>query len=185
MLIQERYRLLKQIGKGGFGKTFLTVDEGKFPPIPCVVQQFWLENQTLEAFKHKARRLEELSQHPQIPAIIAHFEENNQFYLVQEYIEGVNLATQVEEVGASGETQIWQLLESLLPVLKFIHDRNIIHRDIKPENIILRTTAPVVKGGWGDLVLVDFGVAKFVTAVDSLISEPGVGSPEYAAKRAN
>ncbi|WP_238361054.1 serine/threonine-protein kinase [Iningainema tapete] len=181
MLLQERYRLLKQVGKGGFGKTFLAVDEGKFPPVPCVVQQFSLENQSLKAFKYKARSLEELSQHPQIPTLLAHFEENNHFYLVQEYIEGVNLATQVEEVGASGETQIWQLLESLLPVLKFIHDRNIIHRDIKPENIILRTTAPLGSGGWRDLVLVDFGLAKLVTAVDPLIGEPGVGSPEYAA----
>ncbi len=178
MLIQERYRLLKQIGKGGFCKTFLAVDEGQFPPIPCVVQQLSLRNETLAVFEQKAQWLKELGEHPQIPALLAHFQYNEYFYLVQEFIEGINLAQIVEEEGAFNESQIWQLLADILPVLKFISDDNIIHRDIKPENIIRRSS---VKNRKESLVLVDFGAAKVFTEIDQLIGEHNIGSAEYAA----
>ena len=185
MLIQERYRLQKQIGQGGFCKTFLAVDEGSSPVVRCVVQQLCLQNQTPEVFEQKAQRLSELD-HPQIPTLIAHFQQDHHFYLVQEFIEGTNLATQVEKVGTFSETQIWQLLEDLLSVLKFIGDRNIIHCDIKPENIILTsppplTATPLVKQGLGgDLVLVDFGSAM-ISIPNRDTTEPSIGSPEYAA----
>ncbi|MBR8839684.1 MAG: serine/threonine protein kinase [Stigonema ocellatum SAG 48.90 = DSM 106950] len=175
MLIEGNYRLLKQIGQGGFCKTFLAVDEGLSPAVPCVVQKFWLPNQTPVAFEQKVQRLEELGKHPQIPALLAHFYQDSNFYLVQEFIEGVNLATQVKEAGVFSEVQIWQLLEDLLPVIKFIHQANVIHRDIKPENIIMTSLKE------GNLVLVDFGSAKLVTAIDLLTTEPSIGSPEYAA----
>ncbi|BAY45088.1 protein kinase [Scytonema sp. HK-05] len=177
MLIKERYRLLKQTGQGGFGKTFVAVDEGQSPAIPCVVQQFGLQNQKLETFEQKAQRLEELGKHPQIPALLAHFEENHHLYLVQEFIEGTNLATLVEKEGAFSETQIWQLLENLLPVLKYVHAHNLIHCDIKPENIILKSPSNFIGK---DLVLVDFGAARTVTSID-LTSDSLIGSAEYAA----
>ncbi|MEA5503602.1 serine/threonine-protein kinase [Halotia wernerae UHCC 0503] len=178
MLIQERYRLLKQIGKGGFCKTFLAVDEGQFPPIPCVVQQFLPRNETLKVFEQKAQWLKELGKHPQIPALLAHFQYNEYFYLVHEFIEGINLAQIVEEEGAFNESQIWQLLADILPVLKFMSDCNIIHRDIKPENIIRRSS---VKNREESLVLVDFGTAKIFTEIDQLIGEHCIGNAEYVA----
>ncbi|MBE8986825.1 serine/threonine-protein kinase [Nostoc sp. LEGE 12450] len=184
MFLQERYRLLKSIGKGGFCKTFLAVDEGQFPPIPCVVQEISQEYETFKTFQQKAQQLEELGKHPQIPALLAYFQHNGHFYLVQEFIAGTNLAQVVEEEGAFNETQIWQLLEDVLPVLQFISDacgglrlRNIIHRDIKPQNIIRRS--PITKKG--DFVIVDFSTAKIVTEIDRLTSEISIGSPEYAA----
>ncbi|QLE43858.1 serine/threonine protein kinase [Nostoc sp. C052] len=177
MLLQERYRLLKQIGKGGFCKTFLAVDEGEFPPVPCVVQESSPESETFKTFQQKAKQLEELGKHPQIPALLAYFEQNEHFYLVQEFIAGTNLAQVVEEEGAFNETQIWQLLEDVLPVLQFISDRNIIHRNIKPQNIIRRS--PITKKG--DFVIVDFNTAKIVAESDQLTSETSIGSPEYAA----
>lgn len=177
LLIKERYRLLKQIGQGGFGKTFVAVDEGQSPAIPCVVQQFGLQNQTSKTFEQKAQRLEELGKHPQIPALLAHFEENHHLYLVQEFIEGRNLATLLEKEGAFGENHIWQLLENLLPVLKYVHAHNLIHCDIKPENIILKSPSNFIGK---DLVLVDFGAARTVTSID-LTSESLIGSAEYAA----
>ncbi|MBN3959447.1 serine/threonine-protein kinase [Nostoc sp. NMS8] len=177
MLLQERYRLLKPIGKGGFCKTFLAVDEGQFPPIPCVVQESSPESETFKTFQQKAKQLEELGKHPQIPALLAYFEQNGHFYLVQEFIAGTNLAQVVEEEGAFNETQIWQLLEDVLPVLQFISDRHIIHRDIKPQNIIRRS--PITKKG--DFVMVDFSTAKIVTEIDWLTSESSIGSSEYAA----
>ncbi len=177
MLLQERYRLMKQIGKGGFCKTFLAVDEGQFSPVPCVIQELSPESETSKSFQQKAQQLEELGKHPQIPALLAYFQQNEYFYLVQEFIAGTNLAQVVEEEGAFNETQIWQLLEDVLPVFQFISDRNIIHRDIKPHNIIRRS--PITKKG--DLVIVDFSTAKIVTEIDRLISQTSIGSPEYAA----
>ncbi|MEH2116699.1 serine/threonine-protein kinase [Nostoc sp.] len=168
---------MKQIGKGGFCKTFLTVDEGQFPPVPCVVQELSPESETSKSFQQKAQQLEELGKHPQIPALLAYFQQNGHFYLVQKFIAGTNLAQVVEEEGAFNETQIWQLLEDVLPVFQFISDRNIIHRDIKPHNIIRRS--PITKKG--DLVIVDFSTAKIVTEIDRLISQTSIGSPEYAA----
>ncbi len=177
LLLQERYRLLKPIGKGGFCKTYLAVDEGEFPPIPCVVQELLLEDETFKNFQQKAHKLEELGKHPQIPALLNYFQHNGYFYLVQEFIAGTNLAEVVEEEGAFNETQIWQLLEDVLPVFQFISDRHIIHRDIKPQNIIRRS--PITKKG--NFVIVDFTTAKIVTEIDRLTSETSIGSPEYAA----
>ncbi|MEH2437147.1 MAG: serine/threonine-protein kinase [Nostoc sp.] len=177
MLLQERYRLIKQIGKGGFSKTFLAVDEGEFPPIPCVVQELSQEYETSITFGQKAQQLEKLGKHPQIPALLNYFQQDGHFYLVQEFIAGTNLAQAVEEEGAFNETQIWQLLEDVLPVFQFISDRHIIHRDIKPQNIIRRS--PITKKG--NFVIVDFTTAKIVTEIDRLTSETSIGSPEYAA----
>ncbi len=171
--LHNRYRLLKLIGKGGFCKTYLAVDEGEFPPVPCVVQQLSNDNQTPAAFVQKAQLLQELGQHPQIPAILAHFEDNQHFYWVQEFIAGANLATLLADEGSFSETQIWQLLENILPVIKFISDRHLIHRDIKPENII--RTSP------GNFVLVDFGAAIITSAINQLTVENTIGSPVYIA----
>ncbi|WP_413160908.1 protein kinase domain-containing protein [Capilliphycus salinus ALCB114379] len=83
----------------------------------------------------------------------AYFEEGKQLFLVQEYIEGETLSQLIEKRGIWTESQVKQLLEDLLPVLKFVHEQKVIHRDIKPDNIIQRR---------GDecFVLIDFGVAK-------------------------
>ncbi|MBD2515733.1 serine/threonine protein kinase [Nostoc sp. FACHB-973] len=179
MLLRGRYRLVKRIGKGGFCKTFLAVDEGLFPPTPCMVQELSAQGETSKSFEQKAQRLEELGKHPQIPALLSYFQQKQHFYLVQEFIAGRNLAQAVEEEGAFNETQVWQILEDLLPVLQFISDRHIIHRNIKPENIICRT--PPYPKGEPNLVIVDFSAAKIVTEIDWLTVENSIGSPEYAA----
>ena len=197
--LQQRYRAINLISQGGFSRTFLAVDKSESP---CVLKQLWTKNLTPEAakkaialFQQEAQRLEELGQHPQIPTLLAHFEENHYLYLVQEFIDGLNLAKVVEEEGTFSEAQIWQLLDDLLPVLKFIHDHQIIHRDIKPENIIRRSSLPTVsplnQAGthtrrFGEveksqLVLVDFGAAKLITGVNALNAGTRIGSPEYVA----
>jgi WD40 repeat protein len=184
LLIQNRYRIIKLISQGGFGKTFLAVDESKSPPSRCVIKQFLLQNQAPESvkkarelFEQEALRLQELGKHPQIPALIDSFAENETLYLVQEFIEGTNLAKVVEEEGTFSQLQIWQLLEDLLPVLKFIHERKVIHRDIKPANIILSSPEKAT----GRFVLVDFGAAKLVTEIDAFKIGTSIGSAEYVA----
>lgn len=212
--LKERYRAIQPIGCGGFGKTFLAVDED-FPSKPrCVIKQLYLQSSSslvskkaAELFRQEAVRLDELGQHPQIPTLLAHFEQNRQLYLVQEWIAGQSLQQEFERKGAYSETEIWALLQDLLPVLQYIHSHQVIHRDIKPANIMRRTSTPLVpprtnvlastpfllrgvggvkqsavSGGVeekGNLVLIDFGVAKLITDTALLHTGTIIGSPEY------
>ena len=176
MLIKNRYRLLKQIAKGEFYQTFLAVDENQFPPLACIVQKLSSPEQTLEDFEHQVQQLTELGKHPQIPTLITHFTEDKYDYLIQEFIEGDNLATLLEKQGVFHENQIWQVLKSLLPVLSFIHNHQIIHRNINPENIISQTVNQN-QNLLENLFLTDFTVVKFVHRNQS--KDDIVGSPEY------
>lgn len=191
LLLQERYRAIALIGQGGFGRTFLAVDESQPSKLRCVIKQFvaqlWDRNnqqQAAELFRQEALRLAVLGQHPQIPELLVHCEQDGQQYLVQEFIEGQNLVQELAEDGAFNEKQIRHLLKDLLPVLGFVHDQQVIHRDIKPDNIIRRTppTSPCQEGaGGGQLVLVDFGAAKYATGKALAQTGTVIGSAEYAA----
>ncbi|MBW4622689.1 MAG: SUMF1/EgtB/PvdO family nonheme iron enzyme [Cyanosarcina radialis HA8281-LM2] len=188
LLLRERYRAIKVIGQGGFGKTFLATDEDKPSKPQCVIKQFYPQAQgtdnaqkAAELFEREAVRLDDLGNHPQIPELLAHFTEDNQQYLVQQLIDGQNLAQILKTEGTFNEAQIRHLLISLLPILEFIHSHHVIHRDIKPENIILRSISPFVKGGWGDLVLVDFGAAKYATGTAFIKTGTVIGTAEYIA----
>ncbi|MDZ8107783.1 MAG: serine/threonine-protein kinase [Nostoc sp. DedQUE12a] len=181
LLLKERYRAIKPIGQGGFGRTFLAVDEDKPSKPRCVIKQFYPQAQgtntvqkAVELFNQEAVQLDELGKHPQIPELLAYFTQEDRQYLVQEFIDGQNLAQELAHKGAFSEAQIWQLLNDLLPVLKFCHARQVIHRDIKPENIILRS-------GDGKLVLVDFGASKSATGTALNRTGTSIGSPEYVA----
>ena len=184
LLLAERYRAVKIIGQGGFGRTFKAVDEFKPSQPFCVIKQFFPQAQgtenvekAAELFAQEAVRLESLGKHPQIPELLAFFTQDNRQYLIQEFIDGENLQQELETVGAFNETQIWQLLNDLLPVLKFIHSQKVIHRDIKPENIIRRPHS----GKKSELVLVDFGAAKYATHNALSVTGTVIGSAGYAA----
>ncbi len=192
LLLRERYRAIKPIGFGGFGKTFLAVDEDKPSKPPCVIKQFFPQTQTpqnttkaAELFHQEAVRLDELGKHPQIPDLLAHFEQDKNLYLVQEYIQGENLEQELLRNDTFNEAKIRQLLDDLLPVLQFIHQHRVIHRDIKPANIIRRSALshPTSHIGSfpGQLVLVDFGAAKVVTSTQLPVLGTIIGSPEYIA----
>ena len=177
--LKERYRAIRQIGEGGFGRTFLAVDEDRLNSA-CVIKQFFPQFQgttalqkATELFNREAVRLYELGEHPQIPDLLAFFEQDKRLYLVQEFIDGPSLLQELRDRGAFSELQIRHLLGDLLPVLQFIHDRKVIHRDIKPENIVRRRKN-------GQLVLVDFGVAS--QAAGTALAEPGTraGTQGYA-----
>jgi WD40 repeat protein len=176
VLIKECYRLIKRISQGGFYQTFLAVDESQFPPIPCVVQKLSFLQQTPEIFQYEVQKLAKLGKHPQIPSLITHFTEDEYYYIIQEFIDGDNLASLVEKQGVFNETQIWQVLKSLLPVINFIHNHQVVHQNIKPENIILRSVNQN-QDLLNNLVLVDFAVMKFIR--DNQSKNEIIGSPEY------
>ncbi|MBE9129131.1 MULTISPECIES: serine/threonine-protein kinase [unclassified Coleofasciculus] len=179
--LNERYRPLQPISHGGFGRTFLAIDEDSPSKPRCVIKQLYMENASIEVmqkakelFRQEAVRLQELGKHSQIPTLLAHFEQNRQLYLIQEWIPGQTLTEELRQNGAYNETQIWELLQDLLPIVQYIHNHRVIHRDIKPANIIRRRDD-------SRLVLIDFGVAKLLTDTALLSTGTIIGSPEYMA----
>ncbi|XZN89985.1 MAG: protein kinase domain-containing protein [Microcoleus sp.] len=180
LLLRQRYRPIEPLGKGGFGKTFLALDEDLPSQPRCAVKQFQFYDRdpeifqkALELFRQEAMRLDELGNHPQIPNLLACFEQETQIYLVQEFIEGLTLKQELDQ-NIYSENQIWQLLQDLLPVLQFIHEHRVIHRDIKPENIIRRQSD-------NKPVLIDFGIAKLLTDTALLRPATLIGSQDYLA----
>ena len=181
LLLKDRYRAIRPIGQGGFGKTFLAVDEDKPSKPKCVIKQFYPQAQgtstvqkAAELFTQEAVRLDELGEHPQIPDLYAYFTQDDRQYLVQEFIDGQNLAQELAANGVFSESQIRQFLIELLQVLEFVHSHQVIHRDIKPENIIRRQRDQL-------LFLVDFGASKFAVAGHLNHTGTSIGSPEYVA----
>ncbi|MGL5136023.1 MAG: protein kinase domain-containing protein [Planktothrix sp.] len=176
------YRGIKLIGQGGFGRTFLAIEESQTLTSDCVIKQFFPQSRNrekaTELFQQEAERLQTLGQHPQIPKGLGYFQQEGYQYLVQEFIEGKNLAQELEEKGAFNQEKIIIILKDLLPVLQFIQEHKVIHRDIKPENIIRRFDDQKTTG---NLVLVDFGAAKLVTG--GMLPKTGtmIGSAAYTA----
>ena len=157
--LRGRYRPLQPIGQGGFGRTYLAEDRDRLNA-RCVIKQLSPQATGTEStrkatalFTQEAVRLNELGEHPQIPALLAYFEQEGHLYLVQQHIDGVSLAQELNRHGPFDESKIRAVLLDLLPVLQFIHTRQVIHRDITPTNILRRRLD-------NRLILIDFGVAK-------------------------
>lgn len=178
-LLRGRYRVLRPIGQGGFGRTYLAVDDDRLKAW-CVIKQFSPQLQGAKAlekavklFEQEAVRLNELGEHPQIPALLAYFEHEQRLYLVQQFIEGNTLLQELAQNGVFIEQRIREVLAGILPILKFVHDHQVIHRDITPSNIIRRKFD-------NKLVLIDFGVAKLLSIETA--AQPGtkIGTEGYA-----
>ncbi|WP_414618763.1 protein kinase domain-containing protein [Calothrix sp. CCY 0018] len=174
LILAGRYLPIKLLGRGGFGAAFLSRDRHTPLIRQCVVKQFLPAGDlsptqlqlAQDLFEREAVVLEEIgSQHDQIPDLFAYFpvivpglQSNQQdqfFYLVQEYIDGENLEEELTIRREFSEAEVLFVMRSILPVLQFVHDKNIIHRDIKPSNIMRHRN--------GKLFLLDFGAVKQVT----------------------
>ncbi|MEO0395207.1 MAG: serine/threonine-protein kinase [Cyanobacteria bacterium P01_A01_bin.137] len=161
-----RYNVLRELGEGGFGRTYLAEDLHRFKEL-CVLKEFvpQIDDPALlakaqELSEREAKVLYQL-QHGQIPKFRELMREGGQLFLVQDYVEGATyrglLQSRQDHGGHFSETEITQLLYQLLPVLDYIHNLDIIHRDISPENLILRSQD-------GLPVLIDFGSVKQIAA---------------------
>jgi serine/threonine protein kinase len=177
-LFRHRFRVLKQISEGNFTRTYQGKDLDRMGD-DCIIKQFSPQiqgsaalKQARELFKQEAQRLYDLGDHPQIPRLIAYFEEDQRLYLVQELIIGKSLLQELEEEGIFPENKIRQILNDLLPLLKFIHENNIIHRNIKPENIVRRQKD-------GKLMLIDFGVSQEFSSQIFAKFAPIIGTTGY------
>lgn len=174
LLLDGRYVPLKLLGRGGFGAAFLARDR-RIPGMrQCVVKQFQPAGNLTsiqlqlaqQLFEREADALAQLgNQNEQIPDLFAYFEitvkswqseqQEQFFYLVQEYIDGQNLEEELAQKSHFTEEEALEVLREILKVLKFVHNEGIIHRDIKPSNIM--------RDRLGKLYLLDFGAVKQVT----------------------
>jgi serine/threonine protein kinase/CHASE2 domain-containing sensor protein len=191
--LDGRYKVIRDLASGGFGKTYIAEDT-KRPDNPlCVVKRLRPTSNNPKVmklaqrlFKKEAETLEKLGQHDRIPQLLAYFEESDDFYLVQQYIEGKSLH---EELSLGSllrrmpEQKVVLILRDLLQILEFVHQQGVIHRDIKPGNVIRRKADH-------QLVLIDFGAVKQVEQLDDLdaptkltvaIGTDGFMAPEQAA----
>ena len=181
-----RYHIIRQLGAGAFGQTYLAEDTQLPDKDLCVVKHLkpqQTDEFTLRAARHlfekEAKVLSHLGKHDQIPRLLAHFEENQEFYLVQEFIEGEELTQELTPGKQLSEAEVIDLLQEILEVLLFVHQQNIIHRDIKPSNLIRRKQD-------GKIVLIDFGAVKQISTQVSVDPQAPttftvavVGTPEY------
>ncbi len=172
------------LGEGGFGRTFLAIDEHRLNS-RCVIKQFLPQargtstinqtalDQAVRLFNQEAMRLDELGEHSQIPTLLAYFEDHSRLYLVQQFVEGQTLLQELQHRGRFDEVGVRELLQDLLPILRFVHDRQVIHRDIKPTNILRRN-------GDRRFVLIDFGIAKQITPDSLTLGGTKIGTEGYA-----
>jgi len=173
-----RYHILKPLGSGGFGHTFLAEDLF-LPGHPrCVVKQLQPQStnsQVMEVarrlFNREAEVLYQLgSTVNRIPRLLAHFEQDKDFYLVQEFVEGHDLSHELTPGRKYPEVWVKQLLLDVLEVLSQVHQRNIVHRDIKPANLMRRQSDQ-------HIVLIDFGAVKEVgTLIADNKGETAIGT---------
>jgi serine/threonine protein kinase len=171
-VLQARYQIVQSLGAGVFGQTYIAIDID-YPENPkCVVKQLkvnssqpsYLDTLRLR-FLTETETLRRLGCHNQIPELIACFEENERFYLVQEFIEGHALTAELpirsHWDGIWSESAVVEFLQDVLGILEFVHSQGVIHCDVKPENLVRRACD-------GKLVLIDFGS---IQAVDFGIDE--------------
>jgi serine/threonine protein kinase len=183
-LLDRRYQVIQVLSAGGFGETYIAQDTRRPGNPTCVVKLLKPASndpdylQTVRRlFKSEAETLEQLGNHDQIPRLLAYFEENEQFYLVQEFIVGQSLATELQPGRYWTESQVIDLLKDVLGILAFVHSYGVIHRDLKPGNLIRRASD-------GKLVLIDFGAVKqFRTQIamepTQMPATVAIGTPGY------
>ena len=186
-LLNQRFDIIRELGSGGFATTYLAIDRHSREQRRCVVKQLqpkfnspsvWASAK--ERLATEAMVLQWLGKHQQIPEFICHFEENKQFYLVLQFIEGEEFEQEVHRQMLD-ETQAIDFLVDILNILKSVHQQGIIHRDIKPSNLIRRKQD-------GKMILIDFGAVKEIgtMAFDTskqkvqtqIIGTPGYMPPE-------
>ncbi|AFY59628.1 serine/threonine protein kinase [Synechococcus sp. PCC 6312] len=191
-----RYRILSVLGAGNFGQTFLAEDTHRPGRVKCVVKYLRPARTdgnflplARDLFLREAQVLEKLGHHDQIPRLLAYFAEGEEFYLVQDFIEGHVLRTELPLGCCWSEAQVIQMLTDALQILSFVHRCGVIHRDIKPDNLMRRVSDQ-------KLVLIDFGAVKQMgmsigggtlmgaaAAQTIAIGTPGYMPPEQAQGR--
>ncbi|HKQ53267.1 MAG TPA: serine/threonine-protein kinase, partial [Pyrinomonadaceae bacterium] len=144
-LLQNRYRVAAQIGKGGMGEVYAATDE-RFQSKVAIKRTFFDDAEMSRAFKREARLLNHL-RHPALPKVTDHFEEDGGQFLVMEFMEGSDLAELMKRRKVPFPlTDVLRWADQLLDALEYLHAQEpaVVHRDIKPPNIKLTPEGKVV-----------------------------------------
>lgn len=178
-LLQGRYQIVQVLGAGGFCKTYLAKDTSLPNQPTCVIKHLLpASNHTnslptqRRLFTSEAEALKKLGNYDQVPQLLDCFEENLEFYLVQEFIAGHPLSAELQLGKRWTESQVVELLQEVLGILEFVHSHGLIHQDIKPSNLIRRHQD-------GRLVLIDFG-SSVKLAWTQVVTELGQTSASFA-----
>ncbi|MBD2214247.1 serine/threonine protein kinase [Calothrix sp. FACHB-156] len=170
-IIGGRYEIVALLGEGGFSRTYLANDLFQ-SGVQYAVKHFTFssrnQNEVViakELFHREVTILKNLNGHPQIPKFFDYLEENQEFYLIQQYIQGNTLSKEIKSRQKLQESEVIKILDKLINILMFVHSNNIIHRDIKPDNIILDDN--------DNLFLIDFGSVKEIIAKNTRLQKPG------------
>ncbi|UBF27563.1 serine/threonine protein kinase [Kovacikia minuta CCNUW1] len=181
-LLGARYKVISVLGAGGFGHTYIAEDTQRPGNPRCVLKHLTFASPNTKVLEHvrrlfqaEAETLEKLGKHDQIPQLLAYFEERQQFYLVQEFIQGTPLGEELERERRFSETQVVAMVEDVLGILEYVHGQGVIHRDIKPENLIRRQQD-------GKFVLIDFGAVKTIAnTIAEVTGETSLSVPVYTS----
>ncbi|MBW4439922.1 MAG: ABC transporter substrate-binding protein [Plectolyngbya sp. WJT66-NPBG17] len=182
-LLDARYKIIQALGSGGFGQTYIAEDTRRPGNPRCVLKHlsFSSENEAIlrqvrRMFYAEANTLEKLGRHDQIPQLLAYFEEENEFYLVQEFVQGHPLSDEISGGNRLAEAQVIELVEDVTRVLSFVHEQGVIHRDLKPENLMRRDRDQ-------KLVLIDFGAVKTIveTSITDTAPQTQMSVPVYTS----
>lgn len=184
-LVDNRYYILRLLGTGGFGDTYLAKDIGRPSNPLCIIKH--LKPASLAPdflgriqglFHRQAEFLGRLTHHDQMPSLVASFEINQEFYIVHDYVEGHTMDREFLQGYRWTETQVTDLLRDVLGILCFAHAQGVVHGDLKPENLVRRYRDNRV-------VLVDFATVRqvqqqVVTADGQVLVTIAVTTPGYA-----
>jgi serine/threonine protein kinase len=157
--IKNRYEILRSLKSGGFGETYLAIDRDQLDK-QCVVKHLCPVGQNRfdmddarRRFEREAKQLRNLGESAQIPSLLAFLEEAGELYIVQEWVNGVDLSGEIGAGRVLSEARVLRLLKEILSALQVVHRAQVIHRDLKPANIMRRKADQ-------QLVLIDFGAVK-------------------------
>lgn len=184
-ILHESYKIIEPLGCGGFARTYKANDLSRPGNPLCVVKEIPFppsnDPRVLEKarnrFEREASALYRLGNHPCIPELFASFEENSNFYLVQEFIPGTTLKEELTPGKQWTERQTVAFLREVLEILKSVHDKKNIHRDLTPSNLIRRQTDQKI-------VLIDFGAVKEITtftanSTGEILTSQAIGTSGY------
>ncbi|MEO0376693.1 MAG: serine/threonine-protein kinase [Cyanobacteria bacterium P01_A01_bin.17] len=187
--LADRYKIVKSLGGGGFSKTFLAIDTQQ-DKRRCIVKKLQTDSDddftvrtARRLFSTEVKVLKRLGKYDQVPELFDNFVEDQDFFLVEQYIDGRSLKQELQWGRRWSEAKVIAFLQDILTTLAFVHQQSVIHRDLKPANIIRRRKDKKV-------VLIDFGSVKsqrqpsrtvVIGTSGYMPGEQSMGRPNYSS----
>ncbi|WP_445194173.1 Stk1 family PASTA domain-containing Ser/Thr kinase [Streptococcus pneumoniae] len=174
-----RYRIVKQIGRGGMADVYLAKDlilDGEEVAVKVLRTNYQTDPIAVARFQREARAMADLD-HPHIVRITDIGEEDGQQYLAMEYVAGLDLKRYIKEHYPLSNEEAVRIMGQILLAMRLAHTRGIVHRDLKPQNILLTPD--------GTAKVTDFGIAvafaeTSLTQTNSMLGSVHYLSPEQA-----